>query len=295
MRLAANRRVVLGWSLALLGLPFRHRTVIAQERARLGTLMTPSFGLGPNQRATFTLFLASGQPLRARVTLHDEGGGIVAESSETEVRGGTFHSFQFDPGDIHMAGEAGTGRRQLQATCWVRVSQPWGPLGDVKAVLEIVSVPTGVTDGMSTTILLSEAVLPHSQAGATLRAAEAPTDMLVGVAPGQALRVSAFNPAAGESTRQPRAPFRMQVNLYGPDGAVAATSREVEIPEGQFGWVTFERGDIPLAGDAITGRVQVRGKPLFAFLVEDLDNRRVATSLEIVDAAGSTVEGIPAA
>ena len=57
-----------------------------------------------------------------------------------------------------MAGEAGTGRRQVRASCWIRVSQPWGNIGQFNAVLEITTVATGVTDGTSNTFMISEKV-----------------------------------------------------------------------------------------------------------------------------------------
>jgi hypothetical protein len=62
----------------------------------------------------------------------------------------------------------------------------------------------------------------------------------------------------------------------------------VEIAAGQFGSVDIARRDLPVTGES--GRAQVRVKPLFAFTANDLD-RRVVTTLEIVDSAGNTVDG----
>jgi hypothetical protein len=274
----------IGWLLALLILCFQPGPVHAQDRARQTSLLSPSFGMGPDQRATFTLFLSAGEPVRAKVTLHDEGGAIVAESGEEELRAGTFHSFRFGPADIQMTGEEGTGRRQLRASCWIRVSQPWGTIGHVDAVLEITTASTGVTDGTSNTFLIGEKIVRPLDAGAALAASPGVVkDMLVGIAPGQAVRFSVLN-AGG--TREPVA---MHVTVHDETGDVVAASQTRAIPPGHFGWITVDRRDLPVAGEPGTGRAQVRFKPLFAFTAGETG--RVLTSLEIVDAAGNTVDG----
>ncbi len=287
MRIDGTRRAFIGSWLVLVVLCFQQAPAGGQEGPRQTSLLSPSFGIGPDQRATFTLFLTAGEPVRARVTLHDGRGEVVAESGEAEVRAGAFHSFRFDPGDIHMAGEDGTGRRQLRASCWIRVSHPWGRIGDVDAVLEITSFQTGVTDGTSNTFFAGEELVrPLHGGGAPALTSRAAGDVLVGIAAGQTLRVSAFAVDAPAGTRT--APLRMHVNVYDEDGTVVATSRQVDIAAGHFGSVDIARRDLPVTGES--GRAQVRVKPLFALGTNDLD-RRVVTSLETVDSAGNTVDG----
>jgi hypothetical protein len=113
--------------------------------------------------------------------------------------------------------------------------------------------------------------------------------MLVGIAAGQRLRMTAFDADAPDSGAGKSEPITMQVNIYDENGNVVATTRGVEIPTGQFGSVDVARGDLAMSGDPSTGRAQVRAKPLFGF--PSWWHGRVALSLEIVDAAGNTVEG----
>jgi hypothetical protein len=111
-------------------------------------------------------------------------------------------------------------------------------------------------------------------------------DMLVGIAPGQSLRMSAFNADGSRPDTEKAQSIRMQVNVYDEDGTVVVISREVEIAAGHFGSIDVERRDLPMAGEPDTGRARVRVKPLFAF--PPVWNGRVVTSLEIVDSAGNT-------
>lgn len=290
MSIDFTRRTSIGSFLVLLIVCLQHGLVIGQERTRQTSLISPAFGVGPDQRATFTLFLSAGEPVRAKVTLHDDRGRIVAESSEAEVRAGAFHSFQFNPGDIHMAAEDGTGRRQVRASCWIRVSQPWGTVGELDAALEIATVSTGVTDGTSNTFMIGEKyVRPLHGIGASGLTSRVAKDMLVGIAAGQRLRITAFNADAADSGAGRSEPIAMQANIYDEDGNVVATTRGVAIPTGQFGSVDVARGDLAMSGEPGTGRAQVRAKPLFAF--PNAWHGRIALSFEIVDAAGHTVEG----
>jgi len=72
----------------------------------------------------------------------------------------------------------------------------------------------------------------------------------VGLAAGQSLRFTLFLPNG--------APVRARVKLHDERGAVIAQSNEATILAGQFRYFNISRNDIPLAGEAGIGRVQVR-------------------------------------
>lgn len=72
----------------------------------------------------------------------------------------------------------------------------------------------------------------------------------VGLAPGQSACINLWV--------RDVSPMLAQVKLHDERGAVIANSDEATIPAGQFRSFNFNRSDIPLAGEAGTGRIQVR-------------------------------------
>ena len=122
------------------------------------------------------------------------------------------------------------------------------------------------------------------------------TPVLLGLARGEVLRYTAFNPGAGEGRGES---IRMQMKLYDAHGNVIAESAQVVIPPGGFRSVDFRRDDLPLAGEAGTGLLQVRTTPLWG--LSSLDRISVSTSYEIRASsapAGSfkffyTIEALP--
>ena len=80
--------------------------------------------------------------------------------------------------------------------------------------------------------------------------------VLAGFIPGESLRFSIANlrPEKGGG------PIRAQVRLFDAQGNVLKSSAEVEVLPGQFHTVRFDRADLPLTGEEVTGRVQVRGE-----------------------------------
>ena len=67
----------------------------------------PSVGLAPGQTLRLTLFNPDGAPVGAQAQIHHSG-GILVGLGDGSVRAGAFHSFDFNRGDIPLAGEAGT-------------------------------------------------------------------------------------------------------------------------------------------------------------------------------------------
>jgi hypothetical protein len=122
------------------------------------------------------------------------------------------------------------------------------------------------------------------------------TSVPLGLARGEMLRFTAFNPGSPDEGGEP---IRMQMKLYDAHGSVIAESAEVVIPPGEFRFVDFNRDDLPLAGEPGTGRLQVRTVPLWGF--RSRNRISVSTSLEVVGSStnsGSfkfffTVEALP--
>jgi hypothetical protein len=104
---------------------------------------------------------------------------------------------------------------------------------------------------------------------------------LVGLARGDLLRFTAFNPLKTESGR-PNEPISLQLKLYDAHGHVIAESPQVEIPPGEFRSIDFNRDELPVPGEPGTGRAQVLYN--VRYVLRDR-NIFAATSLEIVDSS----------
>ena len=119
---------------------------------------------------------------------------------------------------------------------------------------------------------------------------------LVGLASGEMLRFTAFNPDKTESGR-PNEPISLQLKLFDAHGDVIAESPQIEIPPGEFRSVDFNQDQ--LGGASAPGsRNQVRTFPLWGLRARG--RLSVTTSLEIVQSStGSshlwflTVEALP--
>ena len=104
---------------------------------------------------------------------------------------------------------------------------------------------------------------------------------LVGLASGDMLRFTAFNPAKTESGR-PNEPISLQLKLYDAHGDVIAESPQIEIPPGEFRSVDFNQDQ--LGGASAPGsRNQVRTFPLWGLRARG--RLSVTTSLEIVQSS----------
>jgi hypothetical protein len=107
---------------------------------------------------------------------------------------------------------------------------------------------------------------------------------LVGLASGDMLRFTAFNPAKTESGR-PNEPISLRLKLYDARGDVIAESPQIEIPPGEFRSVDFNQDQ--LGGASAPGeRNQVRTTALWGVR---LGSRfLVSTSLELVESNTGT-------
>jgi hypothetical protein len=248
-------------------------------------LQWPSFGLAPGERVRFTVFMP-GQPMRAGVKLFDADGLIVAESDEVAIPLGEFHSFDFDPADLRTPGEAGTGRRQLRASCYVRVAGPWSHLDGIVATQEILAPgtrQTSVVDGASNTFLVGERPpAPAGGGGRDLLLGGADRDVLLGIAPDQTLRITvAHLPGRGGEHHEPP-PVQVGVWILDASGHVLVRRDPVAIPRDHFRSFDFDRTVLPSPGEADSRRLQIRAR----LVVPAADSRPtglLVPTLELID------------
>jgi hypothetical protein len=256
-----QRSIALLAVLVLLVSCFFESTVAAQDPDQ-PILLSRVFGLARDQSVLLTVSMPDGPSGISHVKIFDSTGVPVAESAEVRISGGTFHSFHFEPDDIHLVSEEGTGRRQLRASCWIRVGGPWA--SRASATLEIIDSSTGITDGASNTFLNGE---------------HPPTPQLdplgnfsFGIVPGQSVMFSVFNPE--ETTVGTPKGISWTTTLVDTNGnPVARRGRELQIAPASFGSVSFDYSDLAMAPETRTGRKQF--KPLFAFVVVDFPSPSV--------------------
>jgi hypothetical protein len=121
---------------------------------------------------------------------------------------------------------------------------------------------------------------------------------LAGLARGEMMRFTAFNPVLTDGGH-PNEPISLKLAVYDAQGALVASSPQVEIPPGQFRWIDFDYDDLPIAGEPGTTRNQVRTVPLWGLRARG--RLHVSTSLDLIDGttgAGQfrfffTVEALP--
>jgi hypothetical protein len=280
MKCHIRRRGLIVISALALALCFLQPPIHAEETTE-HIVMFPSIGLAPGQRLRLTLFNPDGEPVRAQARSHHSGGiqVVMGDGSVRLVRGGTFHSFDLNRSDIPVNGEEGTGRVQLRASCWIRVSQPWTKIDGLAVSLETIEI----SDGTSNTIMVGE-VMPTAGdgGGRDVLIGGDGRDVLMGIVPGQTLRVTIFNPPSFDSeagSEPQRTSVNGHVKIFDGSGSVIAQSEQAVIPQGAFRSFDFDRDSLP-AGTGI-GRQQLRIRPFFDFQSERLPPLLV--SIEIVD------------
>jgi hypothetical protein len=107
------------------------------------------------------------------------------------------------------------------------------------------------------------------------------SSVLGGVARGQTMRFTLFNPSEPDSVSS----LRAQVKLFDAQGRVIDERAEVAIRPGEFRSFNFNRNDIPLAGEEGTGRLEVRGTILVMERrdISEARNNQIPTLVELVD------------
>ena len=250
-------------------------------------VLFPSVGLAPGESLRLTLFKPDGVPVRAQAQIHHTG-GILVGMADGSVRAGGFESFDFKRSDIPLPGEAGTGRLQLRASFHITTAKARKKIGKLVVSMETVSI----SDGTSNTVFFSE-IIPSASGGGggnDLLVGGDARDVLMGIVPGQTLRVTLFNPpsfnseagSAVEAETQSTAVIANgHFKVFDRNGIQIAQSDGLVIPPSEFRSFDFDRSALPLAGEPGTDRAQVRVSPFFNLRSERLSP--VLASFEIVD------------
>jgi hypothetical protein len=242
----------------------------------------PSVGLAPDQSLRLTLFNRDGAPVRAQARMHHSG-GILVGLGDGSVRAGAFHSFVFKRSDMALSGESGTGRLQLSASFHVALGGPRKKIDKLSVSMETISN----SDGQSNTLFVWEKMpSPSGGSGNDSIKSGFGNDMMMGIVPGQTLRVTLSNPPSfGPEAR--RNPVIGRVKFFDGSGNLIAQSDESVIPPGEFRSFDLDRDALSLPGEMGTGRLQSRGS--WSLIVQDASTRRanasgrVAASFESID------------
>jgi len=110
------------------------------------------------------------------------------------------------------------------------------------------------------------------------------SNSIIGLTPGQAVRISVANRA----NRRTRTPLFFQCKVLDQDGAVVFLSERIEVPAGTFRFKDIVRRDMNVAGEPATDRVQARME-IFVILPHNSDASQVMVIRELLnEATGET-------
>ena len=154
----------------------------------------------------------------ARVRLYDAQGRVIAQSAELRIPLNQFRSFYFNRAALPFPGEPGTGRLQMRVGVEVPSTEPYPLVRDARASgllptsLEIIDNSTGVTNVSSNTPQGWFSVGPspsNSANGVSNSGFE--NDVLIGLVPGQTLRLNIFNSSEKGATSIKAVPVRVTI------------------------------------------------------------------------------------
>lgn len=245
------------------------------------------------------------EPLRIAVRLLADDGSVLAQAAADAVGAGGFQSFDFARAGIARSGELNTGRLQLRVEVTIVGRSKYLDIilkqGTSRLFHHAVEVIDDVTGNTSVSMgggfnELSVDDTPGKEKSSVkpdgFQIISAGRDRLIGVTPGQRLRLSASNPLPAEGDRRFRLLFASQV--FDSSGAVIAQGDEVTLEDGQSHSFDVPYSELAAAGAEITGRVQVRTEMRRHFngIVQRFSagETDAPASLELVDAStGRTV------
>lgn len=268
------------------------------ERILIGIHWGYGIANGQSIRATLANLVPTGPNgdgviiIDASLNIYDELGRVVAQTENSRILPGKFHSFDIHRSTIPLQGDRTTGRVQVFEE--LKVFASGLDETEARAIRERAAefLPasfelingTGETsvivDGLSNTILVGER-RPTSGDPGNVHISGGSVDFMTGLVRDQALVVNARNLLkTGES-------ISMLVKLSDRNGDDIAVSAEVEIPPGEFRTFRLNYDDLATPGEPGTGRKEVRTRLLWG------DGPRrfpVAVSLESVNTStGRTV------
>jgi hypothetical protein len=207
------------------------------------------------------------EPLRIAVRLLADDGSVLAQAAGDAVGAGEFQSFDFSRAAIGAPGDLNTGRLQLRVEAtivgrskYLDVVLKRGASSLFHDAVEIVDDATGRTSvgkgGGFNELSMDDTAGKESGEPDGFQIISAGRDGLIGVAPGQSLRLSASNPMPAENDRRFKVLFAYQV--FDGGGTVIAQGDEVTLEPGQSHSFDVPYPQLAAAGAEITGRVQVR-------------------------------------
>jgi hypothetical protein len=244
------------------------------------------------------------EPLRISVRLFAADGSVVAQDVAEAVGGGRFQMFDFKRGQLDRPGEPGNGRLGLRLEVTLLGHTKYNDIVLKRGVTHLFDDAVEIFDDVSgaTTVHvgggMNELSLDDTPGNPNLDAdgfqiISAGKDHLLGIAPGQSLRLSASNPLSrGEVGRTFKPLFAFLVADV--DGRVLAQSAAITLDSGQAHSFHVTYQELAVNASA-TGRLQVRIElrrffPGIASRVSQGSRDAAPASLELVDtASGRTV------
>jgi hypothetical protein len=236
--------------------------------------------------------------LRLTVRLLADDGSVLAQHSAPAVSPGQFQFVDFHRAQLAPAGDPSTGRVSLRVEVAVVGLSKWGDI-ELKrgrvffGAVDVIDDPTGGTSahkGAGMNELSMDDTAGKEKAASGFQIISAGRDQLIGVVPGQSLRLNASN--ASEETQ--RSTLFVAFDVFDADGAVVARSGAVSLEPGQAHSFEVPYAAVSQLADA-GGRAQVRTETrrFFNGVVSRVSTGVVdaaPTSLELVDAGtGRTV------
>lgn len=178
--------------------------------------------------------------------------------------------------DLHTAGDPTTGRVQVLVKV-TRVAPAGGSPDNYPCSLEVIS--DEVQDGYSvpTNSKYRLVVLPVKRSQQFNP---------IGLIPGQSLRYTFYNQNDPGSQ-----PVRVRGYIYDAAGRLLAQTDPVELQPSQAHTVEIRRDDLRVAGEELTGRLQVRAGFQVALMDGSVRNVNIPVWLELVNTATGTTEG----
>lgn len=222
-----------------------------------------------NLTLSFSYYLAHGTNSSSSVPLY--------ESEWIQVPPGEFRFSDVSRKDLKTEGEPGTGRAQVLVK--VTIIAPAGSSQeDFPCSLEVIE--DEAQDG--------ESVQTDSKYRLIILAARrSKLNAPIGLVPGQRLSYTFLNPNEEDSQ-----PVRVQAYIYDATGRLLTQADPVELRPGQLHRFDVDRDDLRVAGEQLTGRLQVRAGIQVALMDGSVRHVNIPVWMELVDkSTGTTIDG----
>lgn len=240
--------------------------IVPGQKVRLSVANTEQSA--GNMSLSFSYYLAHGS---------NASSVPLFESEWIQVPPGEFRSADVSRKDLKTVGEPETGRAQVMVK--VTIAAPAGSNPeDFPCSLEVIE--DEVQDGQS--------VQTDSKYRLIILAAKRSKQLApVGFVPGQRLVYTFFNP--NEEDTQP---VHVQAYIYDATGRLLTKTDPVELLPGQSYTTQINRDDLRVAGEKVTGRLEVRTGIQVVLMDSSVRHVEIPVWMELVDnGTGSTVAG----